>query len=77
MSTQGGFWTPAKRAPFEKTHGKVYVVQIRQQDRNGNDKGFADMSAWDVHDARRARSVANSLRKNYPGVPVRIVKRSL
>lgn len=76
MAQQAGFWTRPRAASWEKTHGKVFVVQMKGQNRKGEDIGWMDHAAYDVHEARRARNTANSLRKSYPGVPVRIVKRS-
>lgn len=73
MTEQRGFWTRPKAAPWDKTHDKLFVVQIR-----GANNDWSDHAAYDVHDAHRARFVANGLRKTYqhtPGIRVRIVKR--
>lgn len=65
----------AKPASWEKTHGQMFVVQVRGQNRNGEDIGWMDHAFYDVHEAKRARNTANGLRHNYPG-KVRIIKRS-
>lgn len=73
--TQAGFWTRPRPAGWDKTHGKLFVVQIRGQNRKGEDIGWMDHAAYDVAEAKRARNTANGLRKVYPNVPIRIVKR--
>ena len=72
---QPGFFTRPKPASWEKKHGTVFVVQMKGQNRKGEDIGWMDHAAYDVHEARRARNTANGLRKNYPGVPVRIIRK--
>lgn len=72
---QAGFWSKPKPASWEKKHGRMFVVQIRGQNNKGEDIGWMDHAAYDVHEARRARSTANGLRKVYPNGKIRIVKR--
>ena len=72
---QKSLWPSPKATPWAKTHGRLFVVQMKGRNRSGEDIGWMDHAAYDVFEARRARRTANDLRRSYPGVPVRIVKK--
>jgi hypothetical protein len=74
--TQRGFWTEPQRAAESKLKAGIFVVQIRGQNSKGEDIGWMDHAGYSLYDARRARRSANDLRRVYPGVPIRVIKRS-